>query len=240
MPVRSAVIFFIFGILLLGVIAHEHTEIFTKNPPPKTGQLAMFTFSEQELGRIEIIFEGNSRTFTKDSNGNWLLLEGHHQHHEAHTHSDEELGEHDHGKAISSSDIKQQIEITTRMIADRKMVVNKMNSFSDAVVCVEDTIHTHTTTSRAIATRDDCVAIASWGLDNPATSLIFYPTQEEEKNFGKPLAILYVGDMLPSRYTYYTRKDGDDDVYLVPRYFIAMILAIAFGTDQVPSIRPSR
>ena len=240
MPVRSAVIFFIFGILLLGVIAHEHTEIFTKNPPPKTGQLAMFTFSEQELGRIEIIFEGNSRTFTKDSNGNWLLLEDHHQHHEAHTHSDEELGEHDHGKAVSSSDIKQQIEITTRMIADRKMVVNKINSFSDAVVCVEDTIHTHTTTSRAIATRDDCVAIASRGLDNPATSLIFYPTQEEEKNFGKPLAILYVGDMLPSQYTYYTKKDGDNDVYLVPRYFIAMLLATAFGPDEVPSMRPEK
>ena len=41
MSYRLAVILFIFSVLVLGIIVHERTEIFTKNPPPKTGQLEM-------------------------------------------------------------------------------------------------------------------------------------------------------------------------------------------------------
>ena len=235
MSYRLVVILFIFSVLVLGIIVHERTEIFTKNPPPKTGQLEMFTFTEQDLGRVEIIFRGRTSVLAKDSEGNWFVLDDRHSHDGEHSHSAEELVGHDHGESDRSSEIKEQIEITTRMIADRKLKVSKVKSFSDSVACIEDTVHSHTT-----EIRDDCVAIASWGLENPATVFGFYPTEQEGVNSTQPLGMLYVGDMLPSQYTYYTKKDGDNDVYLVPRYFIAMLLATAFGPDEVPSMRPEK
>ena len=46
--------------------------------------------------------------------------------------------------------------------------------------------------------------------------------------------------MLPSRYTYYTLLDGDTELFLVPRYFVTMVLALAFGEDQIPTPLPRK
>ena len=68
----------------------------------------------------------------------------------------------------------------------------------------------------------------------------FYPRETNDPTSLRPLEVLYVGDMLPSKYTYYTMKDGDNDIYLVSRYFIAMLLAVTFGEDQAPSPMPEK
>lgn len=233
MSLRLLIISLIFGALLLGVFFHENTDVFVKSPPPKTGQLPLFSFMEQDLGRVEVIFNGSSSVLSKDPDGKWFLLGSHHMLEGEHSHSDEGLHEHDHVELDRSLEIQKQLAVTVRMIGDRKLKVSQMKSFSDSVVCIEDPIHAHVTNNR-----DDCVSLAALGLENPSIVIAFYPREKGGKNSSSPLETLYVGDMLPSEYTYYTRKGSESDIYLVPRYFIAMLLTVMFGPEQAPSIRP--
>jgi hypothetical protein len=86
----------------------------------------------------------------------------------------------------------------------------------------------------------DCLGLDTFGLENPDIIFSFYPSKTDDTESLKPLEILYVGDMLPSKYTYYAMKDGDGEVYLVPRYSITMLLAVAFGADRAPSPLPEK
>ena len=44
----------------------------------------------------------------------------------------------------------------------------------------------------------------AYGLQNPEIIFPFYPHETDKPDSLEPLETLYVGDMLPSRYTYYT------------------------------------
>ena len=80
----------------------------------------------------------------------------------------------------------------------------------------------------------------AYGLQNPEIIFPFYPHETDKPDSLEPLETLYVGNMLPSRYTYYTLLDGDTELFLVPRYFVTMVLALAFGEDQIPTPLPRK
>jgi hypothetical protein len=234
-----------FGLLALGIIAHETTDIFVQKAPPKTGQLSMFEFVESDLERLELIFDGKSAFFQRDLDGNWFLHDKDHSHGTEHSSSDGKLHNHHEVQLQISSEIKKQIQITAGMKADQRIDT----IYSDALdhrdagnqnpqdpgskPCAKNA-----SDSPEAAQKSGCFSLDSFGLENPKIVFSFYSRGRNEADSLRLEEILYVGDLLPSEYTYYTRKDGESDVYLVPRYFIALLLALAFGSDQVPSVRP--
>jgi hypothetical protein len=75
-----------------------------------------------------------------------------------------------------------------------------------------------------------------YGLSNPQTMIAFYGRQGAAA--AQTLAVLYIGDLLPTRYAYYAMRPGDRELSLIPRYYIALLLALAFGEDQAPTPLP--
>jgi len=75
-----------------------------------------------------------------------------------------------------------------------------------------------------------------YGLSNPQTMIAFYSRQDADAS--QPLVVLYIGDLLPTQYAYYAMRPGDRELSLIPRYYIAMLLALAFGEDQAPTPLP--
>ena len=80
MAYRSLVTWIVFMVLGLGIIAHETTDIFQKKAAPKSGQLPMFSFSEKDIWRLEVIYQGRSAFFQRDDRGAWFLHDGNHTH----------------------------------------------------------------------------------------------------------------------------------------------------------------
>ena len=245
MSYRLLVSWLIFGLLALGIIVHETTNIFVQKAPSQTGEIPMFAFVESDLERLEIIFDGRFAVFQRDRSGSWFLHGKDHIHGTEHSPEDDEAHNHHQVEHELSSDIKKQIQITAGITADQRVET----IYSDALEqrdggeqdfqapgskpCVESASN-----SQDAAQTSDCFSLDSFGLENPKIVFSFYSKEKNEAESLRLADILYVGDLLPSEYTYYTRKGGESDVYLVPRYFVALLLALAFGSDQVPSIRP--
>ena len=245
MSYRLLVSWLIFGLLALGIIVHETTNIFVQKAPSETGEIPMFAFVESDLERLEIIFDGMSALFQRDLGGNWFLHDKDHTHGTENSPEGEESHNHHEVKHEVASEIKKQIQITAGMTADQRIET----VYSDALEqrdggeqdsqdpgskpCIKGALDSQ----ESVQIRD-CFALDSLGLENPKIVFSFYSKGKNEAESRRPTEILYVGDLLPSEYTYYTRKDGESDVYLVPRYFVTLLLALAFGADQVPSIRP--
>lgn len=83
-------------------------------------------------------------------------------------------------------------------------------------------------------------ALDAYGLARPALMLAFYPRGANGADYARPLAVLYVGDQLPTGYSYYTLLDGERDLTLVPRYQIALLLALLYGEAAAPTPLPER
>jgi hypothetical protein len=79
----------------------------------------------------------------------------------------------------------------------------------------------------------------AYGLAKPELVIAFYARGDAGPAYARPLAVLYVGDLLPTRYAYYTLLDGEDEITLIPRYQIALLLALLFGEDEAPSPLPA-
>ena len=251
MAYRSLVTWIVFMVLGLGIIAHETTDIFQKQAAPKSGQLPMFSFSEKDIWRLEVIYQGRSAFFQRDNRGSWFLHDGSHTHTSTTFESDLESDTHHRAEPGSSSEIEKQIEMTTRMIADRKMSTeetkldSRQNDHDTAQTAQKHNTEPNSciewnTGSGSMETENDCASLDTFGLENPKIIFSFYPRETNDSSSLKPLEILYAGDLLPSKYTYYTMKEGDSSIYLVPRYFITMLLTVAFGADQTPSAMPEK
>lgn len=80
--------------------------------------------------------------------------------------------------------------------------------------------------------------LEAYGLLDPQAMIAFYGRDGERTDYARPLDVLYVGDLLPSDYAYYAIRDGDDELSLIPRYQIALLLALAFGEDRAPTPLP--
>ena len=250
MSYRSLLAWAVFLLLGLGVVAHETTDIFQQQPPPKTGQLRMFTFSEPDLWRVEVLYQGQSAFFQRDDHGDWFGHNSSHTHSITDFHPTREFDGHHHTEQGASLEIAKQLGITARMIADRKLLPEEQElSHHHGTSTVQTVKRTDREANLCLEEHEDhnsqdtangCLGLDTFGLENPEIIFSFYPRETDDTQSLKPLEVLYVGDMLPSKYTYYTMKDGDRDVYLVPRYFITMLLAVTFGKDQVPSPMPEK
>jgi hypothetical protein len=195
--------------LLAGIIVHEVTDIFESAPPPPTGRLPMFAFREPELGRVQVIHQGRVAALMRDAIGVWF----HHGASHGHQHTHSEHGEHPHGAAdaLHGADaIPSSTLITERLSLIARMLADRR---------VKPAQH-----------------LDHYGLSNPQTMIAFYGRQAA--NASKPLAVLYIGDLLPTQYAYYAMRPGDRELSLIPRYYIALLLALAFGDDQAPTPMP--
>ena len=81
-------------------------------------------------------------------------------------------------------------------------------------------------------------ALDAYGLARPQLVLAFYPRSAAGADYARPLSVLYVGDQLPTGYSYYTMLDGERELTLVPRYQISLLLALLYGEDAAPSPLP--
>lgn len=79
----------------------------------------------------------------------------------------------------------------------------------------------------------------SYGLENPQTMIAFYGKAVGDDVPGR-LDVLYVGDLLPTQYNYYAKREGEGDLLLIPRHFVALLLALMYGADQAPTALPPR
>jgi hypothetical protein len=82
-------------------------------------------------------------------------------------------------------------------------------------------------------------ALEAYGLARPALMLAFYPRGTTGADYARPLSVLYVGDQLPTGYSYYAMLDGERDLTLIPRYQIALLLALLYGEAAAPTPLPS-
>jgi hypothetical protein len=77
----------------------------------------------------------------------------------------------------------------------------------------------------------------AYGLDKPQALVLFLGHGAAGKS--EPLlAELQVGDLLPTQFSYYAQVTGQRDLWLVPRYRIAILLQTVFGEARAPSLLP--
>jgi hypothetical protein len=200
--------------MLLGAIAlHEATGLFAPDPPqPPTGTIPMFAFGEPDLGQVEIIYRGQSAVLMRDPNGLWF------QHGAGHRHGGG-AGASGAADGATPDDVHASDPEQAAKIAEQLAVTTRM--LADRRVEPEQ-------------------GLDAYGLFDPQAVFLFYGRRGDQPDYGRPLDVLYVGDLLPTEYAYYTMRDGDDALFLVPRYQIALMLALAFGEAQAPSLLPSR
>ena len=79
-----------------------------------------------------------------------------------------------------------------------------------------------------------------YGLDNPQAIIAFYGSQGKGVEASQLLDVLSVGDLLPTQYAYYAMRVGDTELSLIPRYYIALLLASVFGAEHAPAPLPAR
>lgn len=193
---RLVVVWILFAALLAGIIVHDGTRIF-EPAPPRTGRMPMFGFREPDLGRVDVMYRGQTATLMRDTAGVWLHRGAHLHHRHADTHA---------ANPTSSTAIAERLELMARMLVDRRMQPEQ--------------------------------SLDHYGLTSPQTRIAFYGRTGVGDS--QPLAMLYVGDLLPTQHTYYTMRPGDRELSLIPRYYIALLLALAFGEDQAPTPLPVR
>lgn len=80
--------------------------------------------------------------------------------------------------------------------------------------------------------------LSAYGLANPAAIFIFYGRADGDPDYSRPLAVMHVGSLLPTEFTYYTLLEGDLEMSLIPRYQVSLLLAMAFGPEAAPSPSP--
>ena len=77
----------------------------------------------------------------------------------------------------------------------------------------------------------------SYGLADPQIMIVFYGRAVGDAVPSR-LDMLYVGDLLPTEYTYYAKRESEDELVLIPRYYIALLLELMYGKGQAPTPRP--
>ena len=69
--------------------------------------------------------------------------------------------------------------------------------------------------------------------------IAFYARAGNEADYGKLLDVLQVGDLAPDRYSYYVKLQSSRDIYLLPRYHVALLLAKLYGEENAPTALPA-
>ena len=69
---------------------------------------------------------------------------------------------------------------------------------------------------------------------------IFHGRRGGEADYSRPLSVLYVGDLEPTEFAYYAGREGDEEISLIPRYHISLLLTLTHGAEAAPSLQPDR
>ena len=77
-----------------------------------------------------------------------------------------------------------------------------------------------------------------YGLSNPKTIIAFYGRNADGVEYGRPLAMLYIGRHSSEREAYYATIDDDPRIALIPDSDMATLLELLFGEDQAPTPLP--
>ena len=80
--------------------------------------------------------------------------------------------------------------------------------------------------------------LADYGLDKPAMVILFHGREDNEIGYKAPLAVLYVGDPDPTEFAYYARREGDEEISLIPRFQISLLVALTHGAGAAPTLEP--
>lgn len=202
---RLYIVWLVFVVLLAGIMAHEFTDFFQSAPPPLTGRLPIFAFHESDLSRVDILHQGKITALMRDATGTWFHHGASHDHH------------HDHGRGDHRHDDTTTLH-PDQLVPSSTVIAERISLIAGMLV------------DRRIKPEQ---SLDHYGLANPPTLIAFYGRHREAGS--QPLAKLYVGDLLPTQYAYYTMQPGDQELSLIPRYYIALLLALAFGEDQAPT-----
>ena len=210
---RLVVIWVVLGGLLAGIVVHEATDIFDPKPQQRTDSLPMFQFSEPELTRVDVMYKGQPATLMRNAAGDWFPHHGSHRH--DHRHGETATGQ-DESKLTHSHAVDRQ---RATAIAQRLALMSRMRA------------------DRRVRPEQE---LEHYGLDNPQAIIAFYGGQGKGIGASQLLDVLSVGDLLPTQYAYYAMRAGDTELSLIPRYYIALLLASVFGAEQAPAPLPPR
>jgi hypothetical protein len=201
---RQPAVWLLLSALAAAIVVLEFTDAPEPGRPSETGRVPMFRFGEPDLGSVEAIYQARSATLMRDADGRWFQHDASHRHSGAASNP----GEAHVADPERSVQIAEQLALTARMLADRRVRPEQ--------------------------------SLDAYGLANPQTMIVFYGRTGDGIDYSRPLDVLYVGDLLPGEYAYYAMRDGDQELSLIPRYYIALLLALMFGEDQAPTPLPAR
>lgn len=165
--------------------------------------LAMFRFTEGELGGLDAFFQGKVASLLRDPDGRWF------HHGSSHRHGAEgtaPAGEVHKATQADEARIAEQIRVTSRMKADRRVSPAK--------------------------------GLDAYGLANPPMIFMFHGRAGDEVDYSKPLSVLHVGDLEPTEYAFYARRQGDEEISLIPRFQVSLLLTLTHGADAAPTLEP--
>ncbi len=80
--------------------------------------------------------------------------------------------------------------------------------------------------------------LADYGLEKPAMVVLFHGREVNKIGYRAPLAVLYVGDPDPTEYAYYARCEGDEEISLIPRFQISLLVTLTHGAGAAPTLEP--
>ncbi|MCB1739872.1 MAG: hypothetical protein KDK91_05850 [Gammaproteobacteria bacterium] len=221
-PPRVLVIWAMAGLLLLGIVVLERRTGTHQigdghgHGRAEAGRVPMFEFGEGDLGAIELFYEGRMATLMRDPQGAWFRHDGSHLHSRppGQTQAAESgtIVTGRGGEDLHRADPTDAAELRRRIEVSLKMLADRRIQPEQA--------------------------LQAYGLANPSIIIAYWGLRDGAPDYARPLSVLYVGDMLPTRYAYYAMRDGDRSIALLPRYQIALLLGMAYGEENAPTPLP--
>lgn len=172
------------------------------------GRFPVFAFAEPDIAVVEVLYRGRRVGFARDGAGTWKRVRDGHG---GHVHDGGEP-DHDHlpGDAGGTDEAGK--------IAEQFALTARM--LADRAIRPER-------------------PPAAYGLENPQALVSFYGRSGREADRFRLLDVLEVGDLLTTGYAYYaTSRAHPGEVLLLPRYHVALLLALAVGEDEAPAPLP--
>lgn len=172
------------------------------------GRFPVFAFGEPDIGAVEILYRGRRVDFERDGEGTWRRVR-HGRGGHAH---DEGGGDHGHGPG-AAGEADEAAAIASQLALTARMLADRS---------IEPELPP-----------------GAYGLEMPEAVVAFYGRSGPGADRSRLLDALDVGDLLTTNYAYYATSRGrPGEVLLLPRYHIALLLALAVGEDEAPAPLP--
>lgn len=199
----------VLGLLVVGV---ERGLFRSHHEHEAHGRQRVFGFSEYDLGAVEIRYGERRARFVRDGNGEWLRIGSALRHAHGAT-------EHAHDHAEPGGSLHHRHAPPEEASTIREQLAVSVRMLADRQI-------------------EPTQPLASYGLAPPSAVFTFYGNSANGADPTVPLGRLEIGDRLTTDYSYYTRLADSTSLTLLPRYQVALLLALAFGEDVAPSPLP--